>query len=1506
MNFLVVSTLVLSVFSKSKCKNSYKSQDKPTAVLDTIPVPRTDYTAHNTINAAYRLPATTDHVAVAGMTIDTTRPTVNLANFPHIIGVACLPNEIQVKFDDDSHIKEAFNEWSNTANLAIFLSHETQCHGTNSVTTYHVSKLSIQGLILNIDFQPLDIGTVMQNFTLEVIQSKNNTGTLSKRNFWDTIAAPFKKIGDGIKNALTWSKDAGFSKEYDLNYNPATQTAVQQRIQLLSNQFAEVDCVNCFGMGSAGIHATVKGIFLKIESYELDLFGEIKTNLDMDMTIKSGHFEYRRNLFGYQFTAVGVPGLFSFGPEVQLDAAVSYDVTEDIEFSFGFDYDLPMQFTISSNDGIFGKPTITSVAKSTFHDHPFKMSKDIQVKIAAHLIPIIDLSLKVLTLNAVQLGVEFDNQLGFEFDTGAFRFCPTNGLNVALFEQTDINLYAKELSSKQTFNVFTFHTNLWTNCAQPKVPTIPPSTTTDSGKVKTVPTIPATTTVQTTTTTVAATTTAQATTIQAATTAQATTIQAATTAQATTIQAATTTAQATTTQAATTTTAYNKPVITTTPVPTTTNAYQKPIITTDVPKITTTIVPTTTTTVPVTTTAAHHVSLPRNSYVPSNSIKTAFKLPTKSNQAALAWMDIATLQPTVNLANFAHITGIACLNSAIEITFDDRNHTHGAFHSWSTTPNLAMMINHEIKCHGVDGVTAYQVSSLAIQNLKLLVSFQPLEMPKLLQNYTLDVVQLKDSQPLSKRGFWDTFKWTKDGGVSKSFGINYSADTQGAVQGLIPIVSDGKFSINCLNCFAEGTIGIHATVKGLFLAIESYEIDFIGELKANMDIDLKVEGGKFGYRKKLFDLQLLSIGVPALFTFSPGIELDTATNFDMAEDIEVTVGFDYSLPLELSIASTNGIFGIPTITTVAKSIVNSHPLALSKDIGMKMDMHLIPMINLDLKVLFLDGFQLSLEFDNQMALDVTLNASGNCTTEAALYEQNDVNFYYRSPSSVHKYSLFTHNSNLWMKCKAVPSAPTTKPTATQESLEHLSTDDTHSTIYSSIISTTLPISVTTSLPALSFSSVMNTVPVVTGNYSARIQIEAAFEISNEIGISSIAGMILNTTRPTVNIANFDHISGIACLDNTIRLAFDSDSHLNLAYNEWSSKLGFAVLIPHEIQCHGNSKIGAYIVTNVQLVGGGLDLYFETTLVEHIVDSFSLEIIQNKDSNISKRDAWVRNNTLAKAFGFNYNEDTRQPVISPIQFALSNSNKFYCTDCFAFGNSGIHSYFTGNSTTIHSYELDLFGNFNVSMGVNLFVDLNGKIEFKNVMYDIQFLSVGVPGLFSIGPEIQLEAVLFSYSDHIKLHLMFGFDYYLNFDFKISSQNGLFAAPNITTVAPGNFNAHNFFYDGNHKIRVAAHMVPIIDIGVHMFGSDPVQLGIKFDNEIGFEFDTGKFDTCASDQVEFRLYEEHSLNFYAKQYFLSEESTLWSYDKTFWSDCILNSTASGNSSGTININIPFINK
>ncbi|KAJ3255456.1 hypothetical protein HK103_006273 [Boothiomyces macroporosus] len=596
MNFLVVSTLVLSVYSKSKCKNSYKAQEKPVAVLDTIPVPRTDYTAHTTIKAAYKLPAASDHVAVAGMNIETTRPTVNLANFPHIVGVSCLPDEIQVKFDDDAHIQEAFNEWSNTADLALFLSHETQCHGTNGVSTYHVSKLSVHGLTLNIDFLPLDINTLMQNYTLEVIQSKNNTGTLTKRNFWDTIAAPFKKIGDSIKDALTWSKDAGFSKEYDLNYNPATQTAVQQRIQFLSNQFAEVDCVNCFGMGSAGIHATVKGIFLKIESYELDLFGEVKTNLDMDMTIKSGHFEYRRNLFGYQFTAVGVPGLFTFGPEVQLDAAVSYDVTEDIEFSFGFDYDLPMQFTIASNNGLFGKPTITSVAKSTFHEHPFKMSKDIQVKIAAHLIPIIDLSLKVLTLNAVQLGVEFDNQLGFEFDTGAFRFCPTNGLNVALFEQTDINLYAKELSSKQTFNVFTFHTNLWTNCAKPKVPTIPPSTTTDSGKIKTVPTIPATTTVPSTTT--AAPTTVQATTTaaQATTTANPTT----TAAQATTTANPTTTAaQATTTANPTTTDGYKKPVITTAP-PTTTTAP----VTTDIPKITTTVAPTTT--VPVTTTAAHH------------------------------------------------------------------------------------------------------------------------------------------------------------------------------------------------------------------------------------------------------------------------------------------------------------------------------------------------------------------------------------------------------------------------------------------------------------------------------------------------------------------------------------------------------------------------------------------------------------------------------------------------------------------------------------------------------------------------------------------------------------------------------------------------------------------------------------------------------------------------------------------------------------------------------------
>ncbi|KAJ3320099.1 hypothetical protein HDV06_005664 [Boothiomyces sp. JEL0866] len=484
MNWWLYLTLFPATLSKTKCGT--KSNKNPHySVLETVPLPRLDYTATYNLKTAYKMPDSQNQTVLAGMEISTKHPTISVANYPHIVEVVCLKSEIQLVFDDSDHIQEAFTQWSATPSLALFINHELQCHGADGVSSYMVSNISRDDLKLLIDFEVLHLSSLVQNYTLDIVLLKNHPNHHSKRDFWDWFR---------------WSHDAGFSQYFGINYDSNSQSVIQQTIPIYSDNKVEVDCLNCYANGTVGIHATVRGLFLVIESYQIDFIGDLNTNIDVGLNIAAGTFEYRKKLFALQLLSVGIPNLFSFGPGIELDAAVTFQTQKDIDIAFGFDYSIPLQFSIGSGGGIFGTPSITAFAKSSFNAHPLKISQDVQVSVAAHLIPMINLDLKVLFMDAFQIGVEFDNQIGLEYDTNSFGACPESGKNMILFDQNDINFYVSEFSNTQRFNLFTYHTNLWNKCTPS--PTTVATTTSSSITTTTLPsqTIETTTSLTATTT----------------------------------------------------------------------------------------------------------------------------------------------------------------------------------------------------------------------------------------------------------------------------------------------------------------------------------------------------------------------------------------------------------------------------------------------------------------------------------------------------------------------------------------------------------------------------------------------------------------------------------------------------------------------------------------------------------------------------------------------------------------------------------------------------------------------------------------------------------------------------------------------------------------------------------------------------------------------------------------------------------------------------------------------
>ncbi|KAJ3268394.1 hypothetical protein HDV01_003057, partial [Terramyces sp. JEL0728] len=423
-------------------------------------------------------------------------------------------------------------------------------------------------------------------------------------------------------------------------------------------------------------------------------------------------------------------------------------------------------------------------------------------------------------------------------------------------------------------------------------------------------------------------------------------------------------------------------------------------------------------------------------------------------------------------------------------------------------------------------------------------------------------------------------------------------------------------------------------------------------------------------------------------------------------------------------------------------------------------------------------------------------------------------------------------------------------------------------------------------------NVMNSVAVPRDGYTALSDINAAFQLPETNGQSAIAGLTMKTLRPTLNLANFEHVTDITCLDHEIQITFDDDAHLQQAHGEWTSTENLTILVPHENKCHGNEGMASYAVNKVSVSGSKLLVDFDAIPVASVVDTFTLEVVQTTQQvpatsapikrGLSDLFPWTKENSAVHTYGFNYNDKTSAAVQSPIQFAVSNSNKFFCYECYATGKSGIHTIFKGRALKIDSYEIKLFGDFKVNMDVELFINVAGEIEFRKNLLDLTFLNVGVPGIFSVGPEIQLDAAI-SYYEHDITHLKFGFDYSMEYDFTVSSNKGIFSKPTITAVAPGAFNPHPYTYDNEYQIKVAAHLIPIIDIGAHILGGDAFQIGVEIDNQIGLEFDTGSFNFCKTNELGIRLYEEIDINLYAQELLLREEYTLWSHQKTLWTNC-----------------------
>jgi hypothetical protein len=310
-----------------------------------------------------------DYVS-ADFSITTKVPAVNIGNFAEVVNVQCTESSLSVTFRELESAQSALGAWNGVKNFAVIVGQEwDSCNGDN-IAIYGVSAITAGGRILEMSTSLLDPKDCISDFDLDLNEYESTTPT----NGWDVS-----------RDLVTFP--------VALNYNTDTKTVTNPDIVLAGNEWVSASCVNCHVKGEIKLRARITGKFLQVSTWKLALGGDVAGNADFKVgVLASGRKELiQKNLFTKNFNPITIKGLLQIMPQFKVDAGVYYAAPQEISVTTGFDIQIPMEFSVYSNDGVNGKPQYSASIVPKLTPHPPTLSKG-TVIVDAHLIPAFALS----------------------------------------------------------------------------------------------------------------------------------------------------------------------------------------------------------------------------------------------------------------------------------------------------------------------------------------------------------------------------------------------------------------------------------------------------------------------------------------------------------------------------------------------------------------------------------------------------------------------------------------------------------------------------------------------------------------------------------------------------------------------------------------------------------------------------------------------------------------------------------------------------------------------------------------------------------------------------------------------------------------------------------------------------------------------------------------------------------------------------------------------------------
>lgn len=239
-----------------------------------------------------------------------------------------------------------------------------------------------------------------------------------------------------------------------------------------------------------------------------------------------------------------------------------------------------------------------------------------------------------------------------------------------------------------------------------------------------------------------------------------------------------------------------------------------------------------------------------------------------------------------------------------------------------------------------------------------------------------------------------------------------------------------------------------------------------------------------------------------------------------------------------------------------------------------------------------------------------------------------------------------------------------------------------------------------------------------------------------------------TQYPVVQLENSGHLHNMSCSANSAQVDFVNQQAYQTALNDWKAK-GTFVLITYNPNCGAGfdtNKREFILVKSITPIPSTSSILVSASFVDFqtVVGNASDVTVEfgpnTTPQTVSKRG----DKTLSDTFPFNeYANSSTTPFGPGYQIFSDSSLTLDCVGCGTSGSitiSGSVSYSLFPWPSIKSISVGTSGNLAVTMVVGVVANgfhVNVPIDTINIL-TVPLTPFDIPGIFSIGPQVQLQA------------------------------------------------------------------------------------------------------------------------------------------------------------------------